>query len=211
MEKITAMMRSAGLGRKTGIILPERKGLIPRRKDKKRIFGCAWNEYDTALLSIGQGLILLTPLQAAVYAAALANGGTVWRPYILKYIRTPYGRVLYKTKPVKTGKLAATPAELAIVKQGMWRVVNASDGTAKKARNDYIELSGKTGTAEVGPRNKRYTNTWFIAFGRYKSELYSIAVFIEKGASGGRTSAPIAGKLFNRWLKARGEKARQSQ
>lgn len=201
LEKIAEAMKSAGIGRKTGFDLPERSGTLPSREKKKEIFGTAWNTYDTGILSIGQGIILITPLQAVVYTAALANGGTVWRPYILKEVKSPDGKILEKTKPQKKGELKAAPANLRIIRNGMWQAVNASDGSAKTARNNYITLFGKTGTAEMGPRSNRYTNTWFIAFGKYKKNLYSIVVFVERGASGGRTCAPIAKQFFNEWLK----------
>jgi penicillin-binding protein 2 len=201
LEKIAETMESAGIGEKTGFELPESSGTLPSRKKKKQIFKTDWNTYDTGILSIGQGIVLVTPLQVAVYTAALANGGTIWTPHILKEIKNQDGKVVEKTEPKKKGKLKVSPANLRIVRNGMWQAVNASDGSAKTARNKYITLFGKTGTAEVGPRSNRYTNTWFIAFGKHKKKLYAIVVFVEKGASGGRTCAPIASKFFNEWLK----------
>jgi penicillin-binding protein 2 len=206
LEKIAETMKSAGIGQKTGFDLPENDGALPSREKKRKIFGTTWNTYDTGILSIGQGIVLVTPLQAAVYTAALANGGTIWRPFILKEIKSQNGEILEQAKPEKRGELKVSPANLRIVRNGMWQAVNASDGSAKTAKNDYITLFGKTGTAEVGSRSNRYTNTWFIAFGKYKKKLYSIVVFVEKGASGGRTCAPIVKNFFNEWLKKEEEK-----
>jgi penicillin-binding protein 2 len=200
LEKFLPLLKSAGIGRETGLPLPEKNGLLPSREIKKKLYKTKWNRYDTGILSIGQGIILVTPLQAAVYTAAIANGGTLWAPYLLKAAVSRDGKITAREHPRKTGSLAISKKNLLIVRNGMWQAVNESDGSARTARNNYITLFGKTGTAEVGPRSKRYNNTWFIAFGRYAGKLYAIVVFVEKGKSGGRTCAPIAKKFFNEWL-----------
>jgi penicillin-binding protein 2 len=200
LTKIAEMFKSAGIGEKTGFILPEQPGTLPSRELQYQRFKQHWNSYNTALTSIGQGLIEVTPLQVAVYTAAIANGGTLWHPYILKNLRDPKGNILFLNTPYKLGHLDTTKHNLELVQKGMWMVVNSPEGSAKKARNDKIILSAKTGTAEMGPRSARYTNTWFTCFGRYKGKLYALTVFVEKGQSGGRTCAPIASQFFNEWL-----------
>jgi len=202
LEKIAAFLKTAGIGQPTGDVIVEAVDEAGNKmtEDKMRIFGQRWNEYDTALLSMGQGIILLSPLQVAVYTAAIANGGILRQPYIVKEMRDSNGNTLFIKRPKKTGTLGVSPENLDIVREGMWRVVNSDTGSAKKARNDFIELSGKTGTAEMGPRSKRYTNTWFISYGEYHKKRYALVVFIEKGKSGGRTCAPITSEFFNQWL-----------
>lgn len=200
MEAITKRLSAAGLGRETGFPLPESAGLLPTRDTKRKRYGTAWNAFDTALLSMGQGLISATPLQAALFTAAIANGGIVWRPRLLKELRDSQGNVLFINPPRENGNLSVPERHLELVRKGMWWVVNASDGTAKRARCDGVKLSGKTGTAEMGPRESRYANTWFIAFGEVKGRLCSLAVFVERGVSGGRTSAPMARRFLERWL-----------
>ena len=83
--------------------------------------------------------------------------------------------------------------------------VNSGIGGSKRARNRTIQLSGKTGTAEVGPRATRYKNTWFIGFGTHQSRTYAIAILVEHGASGGKTCAPLAARFFTEWLGGTGE------
>ncbi|MDD5727228.1 MAG: penicillin-binding protein 2 [Victivallales bacterium] len=201
MEDLRHIFASAGFGSRTGVDLPERCGRLPAREDKKRTTGFAWNQYDTALLCIGQGYITVTPLQIAVYAAALANGGTLYQPRLLKEIRNSAGTVLYRSSPLVKAKLDAGPEELKIIRAGMRRVVAASGGSGRLAANPVIALSGKTGTAELTVNGRRRQNTWFIAYGSYKNKNYAVAILIENGVSGGLTCAPLAKNFFMKFLK----------
>ena len=200
-EKIRDMMESAGIGRKTGFCIPERAGQLPSMEKKFQSYGEKWTVYDTCLISIGQGIILLTPLQAALYVSAIANGGTVWKPYLLQEVRDPQGNTLFmREKPEIGGKLDVEEENLDIVRKGMYLVINGAKGTAKKAGNSKITLSGKTGTAEIGPKNDRKSNTWFMGFGQRDDKLYGVAVIVQEGLSGGSTCAPIVSKFFEEWL-----------
>jgi len=201
MEDLRDMFKSAGFGRVTGFGLPERKGRLPSREEKKRITGYPWNQYDTSLLCIGQGYLNITPLQAAVYAAALCNGGQLYKPYLLQDIRNSEGTVLYRTSPQPAGKLDTNPADLKIIQEGMHMVVNSPGGSGKRAKNPVIELYGKTGTAELKVRGKKHQNTWFICFGKHKGKNYAAAILVEDGISGGHTCAPIARAFFTEYLK----------
>jgi len=200
LDKISAIFNAAGLGSKTGFILTESAGLVPTREDKLRLYKNRWNEYDTGLLSMGQGIILLTPLQVVDYVAAIANGGTLWRPYLVKEITSPSGHPLFVTTPEKRGELGVSRESIERVRSGMWKVVHADNGSGRKAACDRIELSGKSGTGEVGPAGARYNNTWFVAFGTAKGKTYAMVVFIDHGISGGSSCAPIVGQFFSEWL-----------
>jgi penicillin-binding protein 2 len=120
---------------------------------------------------------------------------------LLKEIRDHYGNRLYSSKPETVGRLPASAKNLAIVKEGMFRVVNAPHGSGKNALNPAITLSGKTGTAEVGSRSNRHKNTWFIGFGKHNDTNYAIAILIENGSSGGKTCAPLAAEFFTTYLR----------
>ena len=202
MEDLRAVFKSAGLGSPTGISLPERRGRLPDREYKKHHTGFAWNQYDTALLCIGQGYISVTPLQVAVYAAALGNGGKLYRPYLLKEIRSSTGTVLYHTTPQVSGELDTSARNLKIVRDGMHLVVHSPDGGGHLADNPVIDLYGKTGTAQLLVKGKMHQNTWFICFGKHKNVNYAAAVLVEDGISGGKTSAPIAKTFFMKYLAA---------
>ena len=195
LERLAATYKSAGIGSKTGFVLPETPGRLPSRTHKRR-----WTAFDTALISIGQGDVLVSPLQAALYTAAIANGGTLWKPNILKSILAADGSTVYSEQPEANGRLAASPQTLEMIRYGMFLSVNSDVGGSRRAHNEAIQLSGKTGTAEVGPRDKRYKNTWFIGFGTHSGKTYAIAILVERGIAGGRTCAPLAAEFFTRWL-----------
>jgi len=201
MENYRDMFKSAGFGRLTRIGLPERKGRLPEREDKKNSTGFAWNLYDTSLLCMGQGYITVTPLQAAVYAAALCNGGTLYQPFLLKEIRSSAGIVLSGSVPRVSGRLDTSAEDLKIVQEGMFMVVNVPGAGGALAANPVITLSGKTGTAEIKSGGKQRQNTWFICFGEHRGVRYAAAILVEDGISGGRTCAPLAKAFFMKYLK----------
>lgn len=199
IDLLSRVFASAGIGSPTGVELPERKGFLP-------VNSPAWRPPETAYISFGQGKVELTPLQAAVYAAALANGGYRWKPHLISRVQDSSRNgppiTVRDAVPEVMGKLDATDEMLSIVKDAMHRVVWEPGGSGSRARTDRIELSGKTGTADVVSEGKKYKNTWFIGFGRdpVKGTLYAISVLVERGESGGRTAAEAAGDFFRNWL-----------
>ena len=193
VDKLKAVFDSAGIGSRTGLGLPEKAGILPGRDFRNR-----WNRYETALVSIGQGKIQVSPLQAACYAAAIANGGSLWQPRLVREIRNPETDRKITVRPVLRGKLQASPQNIATVREGMFRAVNESGGGARMARLHEITVSGKTGTAEVGPRNNRTKNTWFIGFAELPSgRQIAVAVLILCGESGNKTAAPLAAEIIH--------------
>ncbi len=197
---IAEVLDSASIGKRTGFELADSRGQAPTEEYKRRYYRSGWNRFDTAQLGIGQGIILLTPLQAALYAAAIGNGGTVFDPYIVDRLADQRGGVLWKRKPVAISRLATKPEYLDMVKKGMFDVVNSPGGSGRLAKNRAIELSGKTGSAEVGSRENRVKNTWFIAFGTVADKTYAVAMVVEEGVSGGTSCAPLVGEFFEKYL-----------
>ena len=185
---------------KSGFLLSERSGRNPDPAKYRN-----WNAYDTSLISIGQGKIELTPLQAVLYTAAIANGGTLYKPILVKAIREENGKEIFTASPEKNSILSVSKASLNTVKQGMNQAVNSPTGSARRARNSSIRLAGKTGTAEVGPPNDRYKNTWFIGFGtttvKGKKKTFAISILVTHGESGGLTCAPLAKAFFEEFLR----------
>jgi len=173
---------------------------MPTRALKKKIHNRNWNSFDTGLISIGQGMISLTPVQAAIFTAAIANGGIVWKPYLVQTVLNYNNKPLYTFKPKIVDKIPVSMKMIDTVRQGMYEVVNDSNGSGKRAKTDVISLYGKTGTAQIGPRDKRTKNTWFTGFGQHKNKLYSIAISVNGGVAGGLTNAPMAKKFFELWL-----------
>ncbi|MDR0932334.1 MAG: hypothetical protein LBM70_04865 [Victivallales bacterium] len=205
-EPIADVLHSAGIGQKTGVELPEISGTFPGNVSKRRSDPNAvrWNSYDTALLSIGQGIITLSPLQAAVYAAAIANGGKIYKPHVVWKVVDANGNALYERTIEKVGELVAIPDALEAVHSGMYAVVNSSGGSGKEARVEGLEIHGKTGSAEVGSGANRFLTTWFIAFVTYREKTYSCCIMIEEGRSGGKSCAPLAAEFFRRFLLEQG-------
>jgi penicillin-binding protein 2 len=203
LDRLLPVLSAAGLGVRPGLDLPYADhGLLPTRQWAREYWKRNWIASDTAFLSIGQGAINLSPLQAAMYTAAIANGGTLYEPYLAQEIRDPQGGVRWRRAPIPVHRLPVTAEHLAVVRQGMADVVNGENATAPQARNPAISLAGKTGTAEVGPRDKRTKNTWFTCYGPLESPRYAVTVLVENGASGGKTAAPIASQFLQNWLTA---------
>ncbi len=200
LDNILKTLKSAGVGSKTNFPLPESKGLIPSRELKLSRLRERWTEFDTALLSIGQGMILVTPLQAALFTAAIANGGSLLEPRIVKELRDGKTLLFKEGAPRVRSAICTNPEDLIAIRKGMFLAVNSEKGTARKAKCDNIVLSGKTGTAEIGSGENKRHNTWFIGFGRHGEKTYAISILVEDGASGGATCAPLAKQFFDQYL-----------
>ena len=200
MEPMAEMMEIAGFGSKAGLPVPEAAGNLPSRELKLKLYKNRWNNYDTALLSIGQGIIAVTPLQLALYTAAIANGGNVWQGQLVDKMIDNRGITRYEPPPLKTGKLPVTAEQLEIIRKGLFQVVNSPGGSGRRARVEELTIYGKTGTAEVGSRSFRRNITHFIAFIHHQGRTYALALTVEDGQSGGRTCAPIAAEFFREFL-----------
>ena len=152
-----------------------------------------------ALAGIGQGDVATTPLQMALVAAGIANGGIVMEPHVGTAVRDDEGRLLTTIEP-KVWKRAATPATAATVRDLMIQVVNGRNGTGTAARLPGITVAGKTGTAQTQPGEDPHA--WFVAFAPAEAPRYAVAVIVEHGgnsgseATGGRVAAPIARDLL---------------
>lgn len=196
LDKIRSIMEAAGFGAPSGIGLVEASGTLPGPGPGHP----RWTAFDDALVAIGQGVIEITPLQAAVYVAALANGGKVMRPTLLREIRDPQGILLYSAAPQLRRRLPVTQPQLEIVKEGMRRVVNTPRGSGRQAQMARLTLYGKTGSAEVGPRHNRHKNTFFTCFCYHEGRTYAALLLIVDGDSGGATCAPLMRRFFSEWL-----------
>ena len=185
--------RAFGLGTCTGIdIGGETPGVVPDETWKKLHYNEPWYPGDTCQMSIGQGMLLVTPLQMAVVAAALANGGWIIKPYLHKQERgtDATGQSHPQGKPVPF-----SPESIALVREGLRDVVVSGTGR-KIAAGLPVTCAGKTGTAEIGRGETRRKNTWVIAFAPYEKPTVAIAIIVERGESGGKTVAPRVNAVF---------------
>ena len=199
-ELLFDQMASAGVGSKSGVELPESRGVLPSDIEKRRRFRFGWTKYDTALLSIGQGIISVSPLQAAVICSALANGGTVYKPHLVKEVIDNTGNTVYQRKAEVKSTLKGTPEAYDIVRKGMFEVVNSANGSGRRAKVDGLEIYGKTGSAEFGRRGNLRIYAWFIAYTKYNGRNYAVAAIVEEGSSGGGVCAPMVGRFLRNVL-----------
>lgn len=196
-EAVQAMARDCGFGRKTEISLDfERPGLVPDAAWKRTERRDSWRDGDTCNLAIGQGALLVTPLQMGMYAAALANGGTLWQPRLIRQIARADGTA----QDVAPAKAPAGPEWVArhvrVVREGMRDAVNQRDGSGKRAALPHVTVAAKTGTAEYGVKGSGRKMTWMIAFAPFEEPRYAVALLVEDGVSGGTTAAPKVRQLL---------------
>ncbi len=166
--------------------------------------GPAANTFETskprfALAGIGQGDVATTPLQMALVAAAIANGGVIMRPHLGVAVRDDEGKRLSRIEP-KVWMRATSAATAATVRDLMVQVVNSPRGTGTAAQIPGITVAGKTGTAQTATNVAPHA--WFVAFAPAEAPRYAVAVIVEKGgdmgneATGGHVAAPIAKKML---------------
>ena len=199
-NKMREILFAAGIGQKTGIELTEAKGNYPTEELKRKLYKQKWTSYDTALLSMGQGIITVTPLQAALFCAALANGGKLMTPHIGLKLTDQEGNTRIERKVEVRNTLPVSKKNLDIIVKGMHEVVNSPTGSGRRAKVDGLTIYGKTGSAEIGSRKNRKINAWFIAFTKYLDKTYALALVIEDATSGGLDCAPLAGGLLRDYI-----------
>jgi penicillin-binding protein 2 len=218
VDRLAFYSRSCGLGRPTGVELAgEAAGLVPTAEWKRRNRGANWLRGETLSLAIGQSYNLVTPIQMAMLIASVANGGTIYKPYILGKIETAEGELVSMTKPIQKGRLPASEKTLALVRKGLWATVNSRKGTGKIAAIPGVVVAGKSGTAQViskgetEPKKKSIRkfrdHAWFVAYAPVENPTIAVAVIVEHGEGGSTKAAPIARKVIETYL-GKGEGAR---
>lgn len=211
VDRIAEYARAFGLGSALGIDLPrEKNGLIPTKQWKLSRFRQPWQMGETISISIGQGYNLVTPLQLASAYAALANGGTIYRPRIVKQLESFDGHVVKVFPPEKQGVLPISSQHIDIINRALWGVVNEKGGTGYALRRPERDVCGKTGTAQVvglpqdekGRRTKRIAEKFqdhalFACFAPYRNPEIVVAVIMENAGHGGSAAAPVARKVID--------------
>ncbi|HBW73916.1 MAG: Penicillin-binding protein 2 [Candidatus Magasanikbacteria bacterium GW2011_GWA2_45_39] len=194
-ETIVMYLKKFGLANTTGIDLPgEVPGFLPTPEWKEDVKKEQWYIGDTYNLSIGQGDVLVTPLQVALYTATVANSGTLYAPHVVKSTIDPKTKKETPIKP-RVVEHAVVPADvLALVRAGMRSAV--TDGSARVLNDLPIPVAGKTGTAQWS-KNKA-NHAWFTGFAPYENPRIVITVLVEEGGEGSGVSVPIA-KRFLTW------------
>ncbi len=216
IDRMHQFMSNFGFGQRSGIdILGERKGLMPSREWKKRAYNQVWFPGETVIAGIGQGYVLVTPLQLALAAATLANGGKLYQPQLVHSIKR-------KSDPIPRLVTPQLVREIKINKQANWdlvyhamtEVIHGSRGTARRLNKPGMryKIAGKTGTAQVFTvaqdasykeadlEERLKDHAMFMAFAPVKNPKIAIAVVVENGGHGGSVAAPIAGQVIEAYL-----------
>lgn len=198
-EKLQAFARKFGFGQKSGIDLPgEAVGRVPDAAWKAAYNQNypeyqGWNPGDTVNLAIGQGDLLVTPLQLVNAYAGIANGGKVMKPHILKAVLGADGKAVYEYKPEVAFDTGTSAENLAAMKAALVSVTR-SGGTAYDAFKGFpVTVAGKTGTAEVAGIDDY---AWFVGFAPADNPTYAVAVLVEQGGHGGSIAGPAARQIF---------------
>jgi penicillin-binding protein 2 len=220
IDRIAKYATAFGLGRRTGIGLAgEQSGLVPTKEWKEGAKGEVWIKGETVSAAIGQGYNLVTPLQLAFAYAAIANGGFLVTPQLVKRIETWDGELIEEIEPEPNVQIPVSKVDLDAVKVGLVEVVQGERGTGARAKVEGIEVAGKTGTTQVvslaltedlEPEDVpvRYRDhALFAAFAPAEDPEIVIAVLVEHaGGGGGSIAAPIAQKVLARYFELRDAK-----
>jgi penicillin-binding protein 2 len=217
IDRIADAARRLGLGQPLDFPFGgESSGTIPDRQWKKKRFGTSWYNGETIITAIGQGFVLATPLQLAAMTAAVANGGTVWKPQVVQRIENLDGEVTWSSTPEKLSETAWSEKNLRTVRKAMEAVVNEPGGTAWRSRLDNLRFAGKTGTSQVirrksdeeeekleDPDETPYRfrdHALFIAYAPAENPQLAVAVIVEHGEHGSSAAAPVAKAMFDQYF-----------
>ncbi len=213
IDRLAQWARMMGLGEKSGIDLDnERPGVMPSSLWKEKRFRQRWYPAETLSVAIGQGYVNATPLQMAMVAAEIANGGTRYKPQFVKEEEALDGSVVKRFPPIVEQRLPIDPTVLDIVRSAMCDVVASPSGTGHAVHLDNVAVCGKTGTAQVVkeagnariPEDKeplKYRDHgWFIAYAPSDHPQIAIAAVIEHGGHGGSSAGPVVKQVLQKFF-----------
>ncbi len=207
LDRIVQYAHLFGLGEPTGIELEqEALGLVPTARWKRLTIGENWSTGDTYNLSIGQGYLLVTPLQMLNVMAATANGGTLYRPRLVHHITDAQGNVVRPFQPEIIRTLPISAENWSLIQQGLEGAVVY--GTATRAQVAGVRVAGKTGTAQFCDDIARQlgicregfaqpTHAWFMAYAPVENPEIALIVFIYNGGEGSSAAAPVAQEILD--------------
>jgi len=198
-EKIVEMGDRFNLGDKTGVVQPslEKQGYFPKVAQLVKQDGSRWMDGDTANLCIGQGEVLVTPVQMALMTSVIANGGKLYKPRLVMQVEDQEKNQL-ETLPAGQLErdLQLNPVHLDLIRKAMLADVEEEGGTGKAAYIPGMGISGKTGTAQIRVHGRLDHITWFVSFAPFDNPRYAVVVMVESGSSGGGTCAPKAKEVY---------------
>ncbi len=202
IDKLNYYASLMGFGEKIGIDLPgEQEGLLPSGDWKRKTINEQWYPGDTVNLSIGQGFLLVTPLQIHNMLCLIANEGLYLRLHNVEKIISPSGEVIQEFKPELIKKIDISQDTFRIIKEGMKKVVEG--GTGRLANIEEVKIAGKTGTAQ-NPQGENHA--WFIGFAPYDQPEICVTILVENGGDGSAAAAPIAATIIQKYFQLKNNK-----
>jgi penicillin-binding protein 2 len=200
IDETVKVARAFGLGEPPGLGLgDEVRGHLPDPQPRRR-GQPGWSAGNTLVASIGQGPVVTSPMQLLAMVAAIANGGNIYKPYVLRKITTTGGEVLEEYEPELVRKVQVNPETLAFVRRAMLGVVDG--GTGARSRVPGVPIGGKTGTAQVVKKGETKgqaalkDHAWFVSFAPVDNPTLAVVVLVENGGFGGQVAAPIAKAIY---------------
>jgi penicillin-binding protein 2 len=198
IDRLAWYTRLFGLGSPTGIeIAGEAPGNVPDAAWKEETWNEIWTLGDTYNMGIGQGFLAATPIQMVRVSAAVANGGKLLQPRVVREVRDASGNLVKASEAIVQSQIPISEGNFAIIREAMRQAV--SWGTAKNGAVRGVQVAGKTGTAEFGPRfadGSYATHAWFSGFAPANDPQIAITVFLERGV-GAIDAAPVAAKIMD--------------
>ncbi|PXA05450.1 penicillin-binding protein 2 [Coraliomargarita sinensis] len=208
IDVLSAEAMRFGLDQKTGIELPYETSriVVPTKSWKREQVGAGWVPGDTANTAIGQGFLLVTPLQMASFMASLARGETRTQPTLLALSPEEAGKVAHGGEPIGLSR-----ENWLAIWEGMQRVVG-TDGTGRLVQIDGLRIAGKTGTADFRAHGEEVNLAWFIGCAPVEDPQIAVAVMVEGSSAadsyhGGSTAGPVAKDIFLQFIEEYPERA----
>jgi penicillin-binding protein 2 len=211
LDRLAKIGVDFGFGVKTGIgINPEARGRMPTQAWYTRHYKGHFRGGFKLLAAIGQGATSVTVMQLALAYAALANGGTLYQPQVVRSIETSDGTVVQEFPPRVRRSVDLNGEHAELVKRALGGVVTEKEGTAYKEHAPDVDMAGKTGTAQVShvtprgvdPKKVWYFNrdhAWFAGYAPSISPEIAIVVLVEHGGGGGKNAVPVASRVVSEW------------
>ncbi len=215
IDKLAEYANMFGLGEKTGIPLSrETSGLIPTKEWKLKRSGEEWQLGETVSCVIGQSYVLATPLQLAMAYASIANGGTLYRPHLIKEIFSNNGEIVKKFEPEVVHQAKVSEETLKAIRKGLYQVANDPEGTAFWYKGFGLQMAGKTGTAQVRSMTskelfskceempyKDRNHGLFVGYAPYDNPQVAVAAVVEHGCHGSSAAAPVVRDIITTYMK----------
>jgi penicillin-binding protein 2 len=216
VDKLAHYASHLGLGKPTGIdVEGEKGGIVPTTEWKKKRFNQEWYPGETISVAIGQGYNLATPLQLASMYGAVAIGGKVYKPHVLKNVTDIDGKVLKEIEPEILDQIELKKRTAELIRKGLEQVVNdPQGGTAFRSRLPFVDIkmAGKTGTAQVvnykaGERSgAKEDHAWFVGFAPAENPEIVAVALVEHGGHGSSTAAPLVSQLIQKYFELKADR-----